>query len=116
MALFDSLVNAESFRKKPIILFFNKFGKFADKLAASPVSEHFTDYTGFGTDLVAVTVFFTEQFQQLNRTENRRVYVHQINAINENSVRRGIAHVIDDGYLDAFQSACLDRVFPFSPD
>ena len=116
MALFDSLVNAESFRKKPIILFFNKFDRFADKLAASPVSEHFTDYTGLGTDLEAVTVFFTEQFQQLNRTGNRRVYVHHINDTNENSVRRGIAHVIDDGYLDALQSVFPEKLFPVSPD
>lgn len=50
-------------------MFFNKFDKFADKLAASPVSEHFTDYTGLGTDLEAVTVFFTEQFNSSTARE-----------------------------------------------
>jgi guanine nucleotide-binding protein subunit alpha len=104
MAHFDSLINAESFRNKPIILFLNKYDKFASKLAASPVSEHFADYTGLGTDLEAVTTFFTEHFRQLNRTEKRQVYVHRTNATNEKSVRLGIAHVIDDIFMESVRS------------
>jgi hypothetical protein len=34
MGLFDSLVNYESFRTKPIILFMNKDDMFLDKLVA----------------------------------------------------------------------------------
>jgi hypothetical protein len=70
MALFDSFVNGKTFRNKPIISFVNENDKLSDKLAASPTSEHFTDYTGPDTDLEVVTIFFAERFRQLNRTGN----------------------------------------------
>ena len=50
MALFDSIINGQWFRKQPVILFLNKFDLFRDKIAASSISAHFPGINCSETD------------------------------------------------------------------
>lgn len=80
MMLFESLVNGEWFRRKPIILFLNKIDLFKGKLAISSVSKHFPDYTGTNTDFDAAARYFADRFRGISRIPDREIYIHYTNA------------------------------------
>ncbi|KAJ5155744.1 hypothetical protein N7492_008547 [Penicillium capsulatum] len=80
MMLFESLVNGEWFKRKPIILFLNKIDLFKGKLAISPVSSHFPDYTGSDTDFDSAKQYFADRFRGINRIPDREIYIHYTNA------------------------------------
>lgn len=80
MMLFESLVNGEWFKRKPIILFLNKIDLFKSKLALSPVSKHFPDYSGSNTDFDAAAKYFADRFRGINRMPEREIYIHYTNA------------------------------------
>ncbi|KAL1876114.1 G-Protein alpha subunit [Paecilomyces lecythidis] len=80
MMLFESLVNGEWFKRKPIILFLNKIDLFKSKLAVSPVSKHFPDYNGSNTDFDAAAKYFADRFRGINRMPEREIYIHYTNA------------------------------------
>lgn len=80
MMLFESLVNGEWFKRKPIILFLNKIDLFKGKLAISPISKHFPDYTGSSTDFDAAARYFADRFRGINRIPDREIYIHYTNA------------------------------------
>ena len=78
--LFESLVNGEWFKDKPIILFLNKIDLFREKLAVSPISAHFPNYQGKDTDEEAAKAFFANRFKAINRNSAREIYIHYTNA------------------------------------
>ncbi|KAJ5648317.1 hypothetical protein N7490_004689 [Penicillium lividum] len=80
MMLFESLVNGEWFKRKPIILFLNKIDLFKAKLAISAISKHFPDYSGSDTDFEAAARYFADRFRGINRIPDREIYIHQTNA------------------------------------
>ncbi|KAK5676430.1 hypothetical protein LTS12_029510, partial [Elasticomyces elasticus] len=80
MMLFDTFINGEWFKRKPIILFLNKIDLLKVKLAVSPVSEHFPDFNGSNTDIVAAAKYFANRFHGINRTRDRGIYIHHTNA------------------------------------
>ncbi|PWY90180.1 guanine nucleotide binding protein, alpha subunit [Aspergillus heteromorphus CBS 117.55] len=80
MMLFESLVNGEWFKRKPIILFLNKIDLFKGKLHVSPVSSHFPDYNGLDTDFDAAARYFADRFRGINRIPDREIYIHYTNA------------------------------------
>ncbi|KAK2741843.1 hypothetical protein FQN55_008130 [Onygenales sp. PD_40] len=80
MMLFESLVNGEWFKRKPVILFLNKIDLFKEKLAISPVSKHFPDYHGPEGDYEAAAKFFAERFRGITRVPEREIYIHYTNA------------------------------------
>ncbi|PWY80285.1 guanine nucleotide binding protein, alpha subunit [Aspergillus sclerotioniger CBS 115572] len=80
MMLFESLVNGEWFKRKPIILFLNKIDLFKGKLHVSPVSSHFPDYNGSNTDFDAAARYFADRFRGINRIPDREIYIHYTNA------------------------------------
>ncbi|KAJ5953135.1 hypothetical protein N7454_000031 [Penicillium verhagenii] len=80
MMLFESLVNGEWFKRKPIILFLNKIDLFRAKLSISSISRHFQDYSGSDTDFEAATRYFADRFRGINRIPDREIYIHQTNA------------------------------------
>ncbi|CAI7597933.1 unnamed protein product [Penicillium glandicola] len=80
MMLFESLVNGEWFKRKPIILFLNKIDLFKRKLAISSISKHFPDYTGSDTDYDASAQYFADRFRGINRIPDREIYIHYTNA------------------------------------
>jgi guanine nucleotide-binding protein subunit alpha len=80
MMLFESLVNGEWFKRKPIILFLNKIDLFRAKLSISAISKHFQDYSGSDTDFEAAARYFADRFRGINRIPDREIYIHQTNA------------------------------------
>ncbi|CAG8422404.1 unnamed protein product [Penicillium salamii] len=78
--LFDLLVNGEHFKHTPIILFLNKIDVFKKKLAVSPLSQYYADFTGSNTDLYAAARYFADRFQRINKTRNREIYIFYTNA------------------------------------
>ncbi|KAJ5863598.1 uncharacterized protein N7529_005514 [Penicillium soppii] len=80
MMLFESLVNGEWFKRKPIILFLNKIDLFKGKLAISNISKHFPDYAGSNTDYDSAAQYFAERFRGINRIPDREIYIHYTNA------------------------------------
>lgn len=82
LILFDLLVNGEPFKHTPIILFLNKIDVFRKKLAISPLSQYYADFTGCNTDLYAAARYFADRFQRINKTRNREIYIYYTNATN----------------------------------
>ncbi|KAF3490757.1 small G-protein GPA2 [Arthroderma uncinatum] len=80
MMLFESLVNGEWFKRKPVILFLNKIDLFKEKLAISPVSRHFPDYSGRDGDFDASAKYFGDRFRGITRVPEREIYTHYTNA------------------------------------
>jgi len=80
LMLFESLVNGEWFKDKPIILFLNKIDLFKHKIAVSPVKKHFPDYQGRSDDEEAAKAFFANRFKTINRNASREIYIHYTNA------------------------------------
>ncbi|EXJ93746.1 hypothetical protein A1O1_02139 [Capronia coronata CBS 617.96] len=95
LMLFESLVNGEWFKEKPIILFLNKIDLFHEKLKISPLSAHFTDYKGDDDDEEAAKEYFANRFRALNRNNNREIYIHFTNATDTNLLKATMEDVQD---------------------
>ena len=93
--LFESLVNGEWFKKKPIILFLNKIDLFREKLAVSPITQHFPDYNGRNDDEETAIKFFSDRFRNINRTAGREIYIHRTNATDTTLLKATMASVQD---------------------
>lgn len=85
--LFESLVNGEWFKDKPIILFLNKIDLFREKLQKSPISTHFPDYTGDDRDEEAAKQYFANRFKAINRNNSREIYINFTNATDTNLLK-----------------------------
>ncbi|ETN41952.1 uncharacterized protein HMPREF1541_03891 [Cyphellophora europaea CBS 101466] len=85
--LFESLVNGEWFKDKPIILFLNKIDLFREKLKKSPISAHFPDYQGPDNDEEAAKQYFANRFKAINRNSAREIYINFTNATDTNLLK-----------------------------
>lgn len=95
LMLFESLVNGEWFKDKPIILFLNKIDIFREKLAVSPIKAHFPDYHGKDSDEEAAKQFFANRFRAINRNTAREIYVYFTNATDTNLLKQTMQAVQD---------------------
>jgi guanine nucleotide-binding protein subunit alpha, other len=95
MMLFESLVNGEWFKNKPIILFLNKIDLFREKLPISPISKTFPDYTGGDTNEQAAMDYFASRFSGINRTADREIYIHFTNATDTTLLKATMQSVQD---------------------
>ena len=95
LMLFESLINGEWFKDKPIILFLNKIDLFREKLKESPIKQHFPDYHGAEGDEAAATQFFANKFKAINRNANREIYIHFTNATDTNLLKATMQSVQD---------------------
>lgn len=95
MMLFESLANGEWFKRKPIILFLNKMDLFKNKLAVSPIDNHFPDYSGSPTDFDAAAKYFADRFRSINRMPDREIYIHYTNATDTTLLRATMDSVQD---------------------
>lgn len=95
MMLFESLVNGEWFKRKPIILFLNKIDLFKGKLEFSPVSKHFPDYNGSNSDFDAAARYFADRFRGINRIPDREIYIHYTNATDTTLLKATMESVQD---------------------
>lgn len=95
LMLFESLVNGEWFKDKPIILFLNKIDLFRAKLPISPLSVHFPDFQGKDGDEEAAKQFFAKRFRSINRNNDREIYIHFTNATDTNLLKATMEDVQD---------------------
>ena len=95
LMLFESLINGEWFKDKPIILFLNKVDLFREKLKKSPIKSHFPDYQGREGDESAATQFFANKFKAINRNVNREIYIHFTTATDTNLLKTTMQSVQD---------------------
>jgi guanine nucleotide-binding protein G(i) subunit alpha len=65
LQVFDSVVNSRWFLRTSVILLFCNAGRFKRKLARSPMSRQFPDYTG-GSDVAQASKYIFWRFNQLN--------------------------------------------------
>lgn len=66
LVLFDSVVNSRWFMRTSIILLLNNVSIFKEKLARSPLSNYFSDYSG-GSDVSSAVKYILWRFNQINR-------------------------------------------------
>lgn len=76
LVLFDSVVNSRWFMRTSIILFLNKVDLFSAKLAKSPLSNYFPDYTG-GPEVKQAAKYLLWRFNQVNRA-HLNLYPQQV--------------------------------------
>ncbi|GMM29208.1 guanine nucleotide-binding protein subunit alpha [Martiniozyma asiatica (nom. inval.)] len=106
--LFESVVNSMWFRRTSIILCLNKIDIFIEKIANSPLENHFPDYVG-GSDVNKAVKYILWRFKQLNRGNLNLVpYVTQATDTNNiklafTVVKETIIHnnLIDSGIISA---------------
>lgn len=95
LMLFESLINGEWFKDKPIILFLNKIDLFKEKLQKSPIKSHFPDYQGAEGDEAAATQFFANKFKSINKNGSREIYIHFTCATDTNLLKATMQSVQD---------------------
>ncbi|XP_018962452.1 guanine nucleotide-binding protein G(o) subunit alpha-like [Cyprinus carpio] len=75
LLLFDSICNNKFFVDTSIILFLNKKDLFGEKIAKSPLTICFPEYTGPNT-FEAAAAYIQVQFESKNRSPNKEIYCH----------------------------------------
>ncbi|KAJ3168798.1 guanine nucleotide-binding protein subunit alpha [Geranomyces variabilis] len=90
--LFDSICNHPLFRKTSIILFLNKVDLFHEKLKTIPIKNYFPEYGG-SNSFEEASEFFARQFIGLNRSQEKKIYVHYTWATDTNQIRTVFATV-----------------------
>lgn len=95
LMLFESLINGDWFKDKPIILFLNKYDLFQEKLRESPIRPHFPDYQHAEGDEMAARQFFENKFRAINRNANREIYVHFTTATDTHLLKATMQSVQD---------------------
>ena len=68
LVLFDNVVNSQWFVQSSVILLLSNFGRFKEKLYASPLERYFCDYTG-GIDLNRAMDYILFRFKGVNRSD-----------------------------------------------
>ncbi|CAZ82187.1 unnamed protein product [Tuber melanosporum] len=91
LVLFDSVVNSRWFVRTSIILFLNKVDLFKTKLARSPLSNYFPDYSG-GNDVTRAAKYLLWRFNQVNRA-HLNLYPHLTQATDTSNIRLVFAAV-----------------------
>ncbi|XP_066997185.1 guanine nucleotide-binding protein G(i) subunit alpha isoform X1 [Anabrus simplex] len=87
MKLFDSICNSKWFVETSIILFLNKKDLFEEKIAKSPLTICFPEYTGSNTYEEAAA-YIQMQFENLNkRKDQKEIYTHFTCATDTNNIQ-----------------------------
>ncbi|KAJ3250539.1 hypothetical protein HDU77_006573 [Chytriomyces hyalinus] len=94
MVLFNTVCNHAMFKTTAMILFMNKIDLFREKLSKSPIVEYFPEYGGENT-FDRGTEFFASLFTQLNKTPERKIYVHFTWATDTNQIKKILTMVND---------------------
>jgi guanine nucleotide-binding protein G(i) subunit alpha len=87
MKLFDSICNSKWFVSTSIILFLNKKDLFEEKIARSPLTICFPEYTGPNTYEDA-SAYIRMKFENLNkRKDQKEIYTHFTCATDTNNIQ-----------------------------
>ncbi|KAI8615279.1 G protein alpha subunit [Chytriomyces sp. MP71] len=92
MTLFSSICNHQVFRKTSMMVFMNKIDIFKTKLNSSPIANYFPTFTGPNTYENA-SDFFSRQFVALNKSPEKKIYVHYTWATDTNQMTKVLSTV-----------------------
>lgn len=91
LTLFEAICNNKFFLDTSMILFLNKTDLFSAKIAHTPLSKYFPEYSGPDGDAAAARKFLLSKFVALNRNPNKHIYEHFTCATDTGNIR----HVFD---------------------
>ncbi|KAJ6246143.1 g protein alpha i subunit [Anaeramoeba flamelloides] len=94
LMLFSDICNSRWFMKNSLIVFFNKFDLFEEKIKVSPLNKLFPEYKG-GNDVDEGKNFIKNQFLSLNRNEEKQIYSYFTSAIDPDNIKKVFQAVND---------------------
>ncbi|KAJ3282851.1 guanine nucleotide-binding protein subunit alpha [Borealophlyctis nickersoniae] len=103
MNLFDSICNHPLFKKTSMILFLNKIDLLKEKLQRSPIKNYFPQYEG-PNEFEPACEYFAHRFVALNRTPEKKIYIHFTFATDTNQIKTvfsTVSAIILRGNLEA---------------
>jgi hypothetical protein len=98
----------EVFRKRRNCDLFLENIQLIQELTPSP--NIFSDFNGLGTNLCAAATYFADQFQGINKTRNREIYIHYTNATDPKMLQVTMASVHPSVGLKLFFSNVIFRI------
>jgi guanine nucleotide-binding protein G(i) subunit alpha len=90
---FGAIVNNQRFMRSGVILFFNKVGRFKQKLATHPLCNYFPDFSG-GNNFERATDYIISRFHQVNQAR-RRIYIHFTESADRSNISMMFAAIND---------------------
>ncbi|KAI8615491.1 guanine nucleotide binding protein, alpha subunit [Chytriomyces sp. MP71] len=102
MTLFSSVCNHQAFKTTAMMVFMNKIDIFKTKLKSSPIANYFPTFTGSNTYENA-SDFFSKQFVTLNKSPEKKIYVHYTWATDTNQMTKVLStvnHIILSSNMD----------------
>ncbi|KAF5386388.1 hypothetical protein D9757_006712 [Collybiopsis confluens] len=84
MNTFEEICNSRWLINTPVILYLSGTDVLTEKLARSPLSDYFPDYTGRNNDYDSACEYLLHRFVALNREPKRLVYAHYIPQLGAN--------------------------------
>jgi GTPase SAR1 family protein len=97
MDIFDSIVNSEVFKTKPIVLLLNKIDLFKEKIKSFPLKNTFSDYEG-EDDYGKAVEFIENKFISLNKFDKNRIRIFKFSALETKEVEDIMTNVILDNF------------------
>ncbi|KAI8807802.1 guanine nucleotide binding protein, alpha subunit [Cladochytrium replicatum] len=92
MTLFEQIVNHPLFRQTAMILFLNKIDLFREKVNNISIQRYFPQYEG-PNDFESACEFFAKRFVALNRSQQKKIYIHYTWATDTTQIRTVLATV-----------------------
>ncbi|KAI8621213.1 guanine nucleotide-binding protein G(o) subunit alpha 1 [Chytriomyces sp. MP71] len=93
LLLFASVCNHVMFRKRALIVFLNKIDLFRAKIPHSPISIHFSDFSGMPESFDEGIQFFEGMIKQSSQDKSREIFVHHTFATDTKQIKNVIANV-----------------------
>ena len=105
MQLFDETANNTYFKEMPVIIFFNKYDLFLDKISKRGIKEIFPDYQGPDNCPNETLAFLTNKYITLSKTNRKKrpIYPHTTTATDTqliDKVFRSVAEIILEDVLN----------------
>ena len=97
MNLFETIINNEYFKLKPIIIFFNKKDIFEEKIKTKGIKTFFPTYQGPPHSVVDSSDFLIKEYKSLNKSSQseRKMYPHLTTATDTKLVKVVFVTVAD---------------------
>ncbi|XP_056873880.1 guanine nucleotide-binding protein G(q) subunit alpha-like [Takifugu flavidus] len=98
MALFQTIITYQWFKRTSVILFLNKIDLLKEKVMYSHLGDYFPDFDGPRQDADAAKSFILDAFSSLNPNEKKIIYSHFTCATDTDNIRF-VFHAVKDHIL-----------------
>jgi guanine nucleotide-binding protein G(i) subunit alpha len=103
LVLFDSVVNSRWFMRTSVILLLTNIDLFRSKLARSPLTNYFPDYSG-GNDVNRAAKYILGRFNRVNRA-HLDLYPHLVEVTDTTNMRLAFAAIKETLLLSALRDS-----------